>query len=114
MKNALYVIMPYKWQGMWVFDDARVGLEQEPFVSGADVIMERFASAFPNGEDGFLLTFSAGPFPAYTHRFEWVREEYGGNWYRLTEFDIEGWLCPALFLYFETAPKEIYVKAAPR
>jgi len=24
---------------------------------------------------------------------------------------MEGWLCPALFKYFEKAPKEIYVKA---
>jgi hypothetical protein len=24
---------------------------------------------------------------------------------------MEGWLCPALFKYFEVAPKEIYAKA---
>jgi hypothetical protein len=33
--NAINVISPYKHHGMWVFDDARVGLVQEPFVSGA-------------------------------------------------------------------------------
>ena len=27
---------------------------------------------------------------------------------------MEGWLCPALFKYFDTAPKEIYVKAEPK
>jgi hypothetical protein len=26
---------------------------------------------------------------------------------------MEGWLCPALFKYFEKAPKEIYIKAEP-
>jgi hypothetical protein len=31
--NAINVISPYKHHGMWVFDDARVGLVQEPFVS---------------------------------------------------------------------------------
>jgi hypothetical protein len=31
--NAINVIWPYKHHGMWVFDDARVGLVQEPFVS---------------------------------------------------------------------------------
>jgi hypothetical protein len=24
---------------------------------------------------------------------------------------MEGWQCPALFRYFETAPRELYVKA---
>ena len=27
--------------GMWVFDDARVGLVQEPFVAGADTWLDR-------------------------------------------------------------------------
>ena len=26
---------------------------------------------------------------------------------------MEGWLCPALFKYFENAPEAIYVKAEP-
>lgn len=30
--NTINVIAPYKYHGMWVFDDARVGLVQEPFV----------------------------------------------------------------------------------
>ena len=32
--NAINVIAPYKYLGMWVFDDAKVGLVQEPFVGG--------------------------------------------------------------------------------
>ena len=36
MKNAIFVIKPYKWNGMWVFDDERVYLDKEPFVAGAD------------------------------------------------------------------------------
>jgi hypothetical protein len=39
--NAINVISPYKDHGMWVFDDARVGLVQEPFVSGADTWIDR-------------------------------------------------------------------------
>jgi hypothetical protein len=35
--NAINIIAPYRHLGMWVFDDARVGLAQEPFVEGADV-----------------------------------------------------------------------------
>ena len=41
MQNALMVIYPYKYQGMWVFDDEAVGLVREPFVSGADDIIEK-------------------------------------------------------------------------
>ena len=37
MKNSIFVIKPYKWEGMWVFDDAAVGLVREPFVGGAEV-----------------------------------------------------------------------------
>jgi len=29
MKNAIFVIKPYKWNGMWVFDDERIGLDKE-------------------------------------------------------------------------------------
>ena len=34
MANAMLVIFPYRYEGTWVFDDERVGLEREPFVSG--------------------------------------------------------------------------------
>lgn len=27
MNNAIFVIKPFKWHGMWVFDDQRVGLD---------------------------------------------------------------------------------------
>jgi hypothetical protein len=29
--NSLMVIVPYKYEGLWVFDDAAVGLSKEPF-----------------------------------------------------------------------------------
>ena len=40
MKNSIFVIKPYKWNGMWVFDDERVGLDKEPFVAGADTMID--------------------------------------------------------------------------
>jgi hypothetical protein len=46
--NAINVISPYKYLGMWVFDDAKVGLVQEPFVGGADVIIDRAVEGIPN------------------------------------------------------------------
>ena len=49
-------------------------------------------------------------FPAYDHRFKWVREGEGGNWYHSEDFGIECWLCPALFEYFVSAPNDLYAK----
>ncbi len=109
--NSIFVIMPYKWEGMWVFDDPRVGLLREPFVSGADVMMDKLVANLPKAEKGFRLLFSAAPFPGYAAKLEWRREEYSGNWYYSPQFDMEGWLCPALFKYFPEAPAEVYVKA---
>jgi len=37
--NSIFVIKPYKWESMWVFDDANVGLVKEPFVGGADTMI---------------------------------------------------------------------------
>jgi hypothetical protein len=65
----------------------------------------------PNAQKSFRLLFSATPFPGYSLKLEWAREEYGGNWYLSPDLKMEGWLCPALFKYFQKAPNEIYVKA---
>ena len=105
--NTLIAIHPYKSKGMWVFDDPEVGLRQEPFVSGADAIIDRLVKEIPNAELGFTLVFSAQPFPGYQVEFEWRREEFSGNWYYSSALDTEGWLCPALFKDFDSAPKKI-------
>ncbi len=64
----------------------------------------------PNSDKGFKLLFSGNPFPGYQAQLVWVREEYGGHWYRWEPQNMEGWLCPALFKYFSEAPKIIYCK----
>ena len=108
--NSIMVIHPYKYERMWVFDDEKVNLVQEPFVAGADKIIDRLVAKIPNAESGFSLLFSANPFPGYQVKFDWRREEYEGNWYYNAELDLEGWLCPALFKYFDKAPKEFYAQ----
>ena len=112
--NSIYLIAPYQHEKWWVFDDPRVGLHKEPFVSGADQLIDRLVAGIPNAATGFRLLFSAAPFPGYAVKLEWRREEYGGNWYFSPDFKMEGWLCPALFKYFDAAPKEIYAKAEPK
>jgi hypothetical protein len=110
--NSISAIAPYRHEGMWVFDDDRVGLSREPFVAGADDIIDLLVAHIPNADSGFRLTFSAQPFPGYQARLILDRPEFGGHWYRWPERAMEGWLCPALFHYFETAPDEIYVQAS--
>jgi len=112
--NALSFLTPYKHEGMWVFDDAAVGLEKEPFVFGIDTMLDRLTAEIPEATKGFTLIFSPTPFPGYAAELDWRREEYGGNWYFCPQYQIEGWLCPALFKYFDAAPKKLYAKAEKR
>jgi hypothetical protein len=108
--NTIMVIHPYQADGMWVFDDRNARLVQEPFVSGADKIIDRMVTQIPDAASGFTLIFAATPFPGYQLKLDWRREEYGGNWYYSADLDSEGWLCPALFKYFDTTPQEIYAQ----
>jgi hypothetical protein len=114
LMNAINVISPYKHLGMWVFDDARVGLAREPFVAGADTMIDRVVAGIPNADQGFTLIFSASPFPGHQHRLDWRRADAEGNWYHSEELKLEGWLCPALLLYFKEAPKQLYVQVKAR
>ena len=112
MANLLNVIYPFKHYGMWVFDDERVGLDKEPFVEGADKIIDQVLArkGLKNAEAGFRLIFSAGEFPRYDIQFDWVRMGEGGNWYKSDDLQMEGWLCPALLRYFDEPPKHIYAR----
>lgn len=111
MSNSLFVIAPYKHLDLWVFDDERVGLVQEPFVAGADTIIDAWTKDILDAEKGFRLIFSSEPFPGYTLHLEWQRPELSGNMYYSADLNMEGWLCPALFKYFDVAPKNLYAKA---
>ena len=111
--NQINVIAPYRHLGMWVFDDARVGLSAEPFVGGADTMLDRVTADIPDADKGFVLVFSADAFPGAQLRLEWVREEGGGNVYYSPELDAEGWLCPALLRYFSEPPGAIFVQVKP-
>jgi len=113
-ENALLVIAPYWFEGIWVFDDPKVGLEREPFVMGVPEMIDDLVKNIPSARKGFRLLFSSAPFPGFQLELTRVREEMGGHWYRTAEPSREGWLCPALFKYFTTAPDRIYVRAEPK
>jgi hypothetical protein len=110
MANQIMVIKPYRWEEMWVFDDERVGLEREPFVAGADTIIDVAVArkGITNAEKGFFLLFSGDPFPGADVELAWVRKEMGGDVYSWE--GREGWLCPALLKYFQQAPLKIYAQ----
>jgi len=113
MTNTMMVIQPYWASGTWVFDDPSTGLVREPFVCGIPEMISRMVKDVPNARSGFRLLFSGTEFPGHQAAFDLVREESGGAWYRGRGqvAGMEGWLCPALFKYFENAPKVIYAKA---
>ena len=113
MANQIMVIAPYWVDDLraWVFDDPKVGLEQEPFVSGVPAMIDFLVKDIPNASSGFRMLFSAAPFPGYQKKLVWLRKEMGGNWYASDDPPMEGWLCPALFRYFVAAPAMLYVKA---
>ena len=114
--NAINVIAPYKWMGMWVFDDARVGLDKEPFVAGADTLIDHIVADIPDAANGFVLIFSGTPFPGHQHRFDWLRtDDDGGNWYFSEEFVMARLALPSVVqILRRKAPKQIYVQAKQR
>jgi hypothetical protein len=68
--NAIRAIHRFRHEGLWVFDDEAVELWQEPFVAGADGILDRLAAGIPGASAGFTLLFSAQPFSGLSIRIE--------------------------------------------
>lgn len=110
--NTIGLIEVYKYNGMWVLDDEATGLYREPFVSGADTIIDNMVKDIPNAEEGFICMFSKNPFPTYQYELKLKTRgnEITGNWYTCKELAIDGWLCGALYKYFEVEPDSIYIQ----
>ena len=110
MTNSIRMINPYKHRGQWVFDDPAVDLDKEPFVAGADGMIDLATSSIEDAENGFTMLFSDIPFPGHQIELNWVGAEAGGNVYIWKDTGAVGWLCPALLKYFDSPPKNIYVQ----
>ncbi len=111
--NAIMVVAPYWYNGTWVFDDPAVGLRREPFVAGVPEMIDVLVGDIPDAKGGFRLLFSAKPFPGHQKKLTWVRGDSEGNYYKLDDPPMEGWICPAMFKYYKSPPEAIYVKAEP-
>jgi hypothetical protein len=128
---SILTIYPYLFGQCWVFDDPRTGLKEEAFVLGLSEMISRLvvAKGIPNAEKGFSLQFSDQPFAGHDAELNWLRSDDSqvvpdkdgsasqvfGNWYKgsVEGQEMEGWLCPALGLYFHAAPPRLFVKAEP-
>ena len=104
--NQIMTIAPYRHHGGWAFDDDSVGLQQEPFVAGIPEIIDDYAG----DSDKIVMRFSGEEFPGATVHLEKIKEAVGGNWYRDVNTYKIGWLCPALFKYFNDAPTNIWAE----
>lgn len=110
--NHMLVISPY-WDddsGTWVFDEANFGLIKEPFVLGIPHMIDNLVKDIDNSRSGFRLVFSSKQFPEYDNVLTRLFEDMDGWWYQDRQLN-KGWLCPAMFYFFDKAPERIYVKA---
>ena len=126
----MLTLYPYELHpGLWVFDDPRTHLKEEAFVLGISEMITALVTErqIPDASQGVSLTFSPTPFD-HDVELTWQRTADGspvdsdsarsaGNWYAGEvagqDSEMEGWLCPALFHYFETTPMKIYVRVDP-
>jgi len=113
-KNSINVIRPYLYNGVWVFDDEARGLDKEALIAGIPEIIKKVCrdKGIHNPRNGFFVIFGGKSFPSADVVLEHLRKDESGegNWYRLKGTKMEGWLCPALFKYFDTTPQKIYIQ----
>ena len=103
--NSIMVIAPTVTTAPGCSTTSDAGLKREAFVGGVPEMIDVLVKKIPHAEKGFRLTFSAKEFPGYQKKLRWVRGGSTGNWYRLDDPPMEGWLCPALFRYYRKAPR---------
>ena len=102
----------------WVFDAPEHGLDKEPFVEGMpDIIFNVLYTEgmmFSAIKDGFWITFSDAMFkPAKGHSLHILHRQHERDhgWVYTYLGGLDGWLCPALFAYFDEAPQAIFFAA---
>ena len=111
--NTINRVTVRRDSGLWVYDDAKFGVREQPLVFGMDLILERMVEQVEGGGDRFNLIFSAIPFPGSEFSLGFVREETEGFVYCWEEKKLQGWLSPALRNYFPEPPLKIYLQLLP-
>ena len=107
--NQINVINPYKYNGQWVFDDESKDLDKEPFIAGADTLIDTLTGG---STDNCQIIFSKDAFPTANFVVDKIGPGVGGG--TNYKYDINSkvkhylWLCPALLKYFNNPPSNIY------
>ena len=102
-----------KDSGLWVYDDAKFGVREQPLVFGMDLILEKMVEQVGVVADRLNLVFSSIPFPGSDFCLEFVRQETEGFVYRWEKKKLQGWLSPSLRNYFPEPPPKIYLQMLP-
>lgn len=120
-KDWIHVIF-LRWdskQSSWCFDIPIMGIENEPFISGMDDIIDKqliLAKKLDEAKKrGVCVLFSGATNKpesfksGYYFFIKKQREENGGCWYYEPKSKYEGWLCPNLYQFFSRAPDTIHI-----
>ena len=111
--NSIYRVLVQMVDGLWVYDDAKFGVREQPLVFGMDLILERMIEQVEGVEERLNLVFSSIPFPGSEFALGFVRQETEGFVYLWEEKKMQGWLSPSLCNYFPEPPPEIYLQLLP-
>lgn len=111
--NTINRVLVQNVEGLWVYDDSKYGVEKQPLVFGADLIIEKMVSLVRGGDCQINLVFSSIPFPGSEFCLDFVREETEGFVYRWEEKKLQGWLSPSLRNYFPEPPPKIFLQLLP-
>ena len=111
--NSIYRVLVQMVDGLWVYDDAKFGVREQPLVFGMDLILERMIEQVEGVEERLNLVFSSIPFPGSEFALGFVRQETEGFVYLWEEKKMQGWLSPSLRNYFPEPPPEIYLQLLP-
>lgn len=103
--NSLYIIYPYKQNGIWMFDDKERDIKGEAFVAGADTVLDKLCK----GRVDCTIVFSHIKFPSAKLTAKYISGDItSGTDYYCPEVEQNLWLCPTLGAYYNYSPEIIY------
>ena len=111
--NSIFRIVAHKRDGLWLFDNEKFGIQEQPFVFGSDLVLDKMTEEVDEAEQGVNILFSGIPFPGSEHCLELVREETEGFVYRWRDHNLQGWISPVIKNYFPVPPPQIYLQVKP-
>lgn len=111
--NNIFILEPTRSRyGIWTFDDVNTGLVQEPFVGETndliDLMVREKGHSIQDASKGIALMFSPEPFPGYQSEIVLTETSPHGSTYHCEKWNINPWLCPALYRYFPAAPQRLF------